>query len=184
MTQCCELPLLYFNRRAGQMGCFFYHSRPRHSDPFPLNPQDILSENYSKFPRNNMKYSGKHNATWNIPRCITFSPLHSCYIAENRFPFGQCITFMPMRHIFLHLTFSRQRAIKLRTLRQLVQHFCAQVNNLRVKRNGVIYKNRAKKERCSFLSFKCNNNINNFFDTFLCIKNKIFCSIKLQIDSN
>ena len=86
-----------------------------------------------------------------VRKVIQISALHSCYIAENRFPFGQCITFMPMRHIFLHLTYSRQRAIKLRTLRQLVQHFCAQVNNLCVKRNGVIYKNRAKKERCMFL---------------------------------
>ena len=29
----------------GIWAAFFYHSRPRHSDPFPLNPQDILSEN-------------------------------------------------------------------------------------------------------------------------------------------
>ena len=35
-----------------------------------------LSEKLSKFPQYNMKCSGKHDTTWNIPRCITFSPLH------------------------------------------------------------------------------------------------------------
>ena len=42
------------------------------------------------FPRYNIKCSGKHDTTWNIPRCMTFSPLYIfCYIAENRFPLGQ-----------------------------------------------------------------------------------------------
>ena len=49
-----------------------------------------LLEKQSKFPRYNMKFRGKHDNTWNIQRIITFSRYISCYIAESRFPLGQC----------------------------------------------------------------------------------------------
>ena len=35
-----------------------------------------LLEKQSKFPRYNMKCRGKRDTTWNIPRSITFSPVH------------------------------------------------------------------------------------------------------------
>ena len=35
-----------------------------------------LSEKQSKFPQYNMKCRGKPDTTWNIPRSITFSPVH------------------------------------------------------------------------------------------------------------
>ena len=50
-----------------------------------------LSEKQSKFPRYNMKWSGKHYTTREIFRVVSrFLRYISCYIAENRFPFGQC----------------------------------------------------------------------------------------------
>ena len=41
-----------------------------------LNRINTLLEKQSKFPRYNMKSSGKQDTTSNIPRSITFSPLH------------------------------------------------------------------------------------------------------------
>ena len=42
---------------------------------FPVHcPNSVKSK--SKFPRYNMKWKGKPDTTWNIPRSITFSPLH------------------------------------------------------------------------------------------------------------
>ena len=38
--------------------------------------EDTLLEKQSKVPRYNMKCRGKPDTTWNIPRSITFSPLH------------------------------------------------------------------------------------------------------------
>ena len=44
-----------------------------------------------KFPRYNMKCSGKHDTTWNFPRSVTFSPLHFMLYR------GKSIYFEPMR---------------------------------------------------------------------------------------
>ena len=39
-----------------------------------------------------MKCRGNHDTTWNIPRSITFSPLHfMLYRGKSRYPLGQCI---------------------------------------------------------------------------------------------
>ena len=47
-----------------------------------------------------MKYSEKHDTTWNILLSITFSQLYiSCYIAENRFPLGQCTIIFNIHNI-------------------------------------------------------------------------------------
>ena len=40
------------------------------------------------FPRYNIKCSGKHDTTWNIPRCITFFPLHFMLYREKSISFG------------------------------------------------------------------------------------------------
>ena len=83
---------------------------PRHTDDWPGNilvqswatsvnattmrNRCTLSEKYSKFSRYSMKCNGKHDTTWNIPRSITFSPLHFMLYQGNRFPFGQCMASM------------------------------------------------------------------------------------------
>ena len=53
-----------------------------------------LLEKQSKFPRYNMKCRGKRDTTWNIPRNITFSPLHFMLYR------GQLITFGSVDKIF------------------------------------------------------------------------------------
>ena len=70
-----------------------------------LSLLDTLSKMQSKFPGYNMKYRGKRETTWNIPRSISFSPPHFMLysIAENRLPSGQC---MRIRNIGLHLDVS------------------------------------------------------------------------------
>ena len=47
-----------------------------------------LWEKQSKFPRYNMKCKGKHDTTWNIPRSITFSPLHFMLYRGKLISFG------------------------------------------------------------------------------------------------
>ena len=47
-----------------------------------------LLEKQSKFPRYNMKCRGKPVPTWNIPRSITFSPLHFMLYRGKSIIFG------------------------------------------------------------------------------------------------
>ena len=47
-----------------------------------------LLEKQSKFPRYNMKCRGKRDTTWNIPRNITFSPLHFMLYHGELISFG------------------------------------------------------------------------------------------------
>ena len=50
-----------------------------------------LLEKQSKFPRYNMKCRGKHDSTLNIPRSITFSPLHFMLYRGKSISFGTVI---------------------------------------------------------------------------------------------
>ena len=65
-----------------------------------------------------MKCSVKHYSTWNIPRSITFS----CYIAENRFPLGQCLNSILPKKSGSVLVLITSCAITTTNSRVLLQH--------------------------------------------------------------
>ena len=60
-----------------------------------------------KFPWYNIKYRGKQDTTWNIPRSFTFFLLHFMlqYIAEKRFTsgLGRCTGLANILHLTLFL---------------------------------------------------------------------------------
>ena len=57
-----------------------------------------LSEKESKFPQYNMKCSGEHDTTWNIPCTFTFPPLHFMLYRGKYIFFGTvCLTYKSVK---------------------------------------------------------------------------------------
>ena len=56
-----------------------------------------------------MKCSGKNDTTWNIPCCITFSPLHFMLYRGKWIPLGQC--WMGDHRLFMRLFFHMKQYI-------------------------------------------------------------------------